>query len=108
MEKNGSRVFCFGESDRALEESGANSFATFCFQDRHAPYLGAVSAHDNPCRSNRLSFRESEKVKCSHVVPIQFDILRYTLFSYKNLHANAESMLQFLFGRDSLDVNGHF
>jgi hypothetical protein len=108
VQKNVRRASSLCESDRALQKSCSSSSAAVCFQDRHAPYLGAVSAHDNPCRSDRLSFCESEKMKCSLVVPFQFDLFRHALFFYEDTYANVESVLEFFFGRDSLDANSGF
>jgi hypothetical protein len=108
VQKNVSRASRLREADGALQKCCPNSSAAVCFQDRHAPYSGAASTDDNPCRSDRLPFCDSEKMKCSLVVPIQFDLLRHSLFLYKDTHANAESVLQFFFGRDSRDANSRF
>ena len=44
----------------------------------------------------------------SLVVPIQFDFCRHSLFLYEDTHADVKSLLQFFFGRDSLDANSRF
>jgi hypothetical protein len=108
VEKNVCCAFRLCQADGAFQKSYSNSSAAVFLQDRHAPYLGAASTHDNPCRSDRLSFCASEKMKCSLIVPIQFDLFRHTLFFYEDAYANVESTLQFFFGRDSLDADSRF
>jgi hypothetical protein len=108
VEKNRSGIISFSEAHGLLQKLFSSSFPAIRFHNCHSPNLCAFPAHDHSCRPDRLSSLESEKMKCSIVVPIQFDLLRHPLFFYEHAHADAKSLLQFFFGAGSLDSNSPF